>query len=124
MSEQHVYPVPPEVAAAAHCDNEKYLEMYKRSVEDPEGFWDAQGRRIDWIKPYTQVKDVSFAPGNISINWYADGTLNVAANCIDRHLPDKAVDVIDEAGAAIRLSGAANRIHCGCLKKPSWQRPK
>ena len=80
MSEQHVYPVPPEVAAAAHCDNEKYLEMYKRSVEDPEGFWDAQGRRIDWIKPYSRVKDVSFAPGDIRIRWFDDGTLNVAAN--------------------------------------------
>ncbi|MGD8965813.1 MAG: acetyl-coenzyme A synthetase N-terminal domain-containing protein, partial [Gammaproteobacteria bacterium] len=74
MSEQHVYPVPPEVAAAAHCDNEKYLEMYKRSVEDPEGFWDAQGRRIDWIKPYSKVKDVSFARNDVHIRWFEDGT--------------------------------------------------
>ncbi|MGD9257201.1 MAG: acetate--CoA ligase [Gammaproteobacteria bacterium] len=89
MSEQHVYPVPPEVAAAAHCDNEKYLEMYKRSVEDPEGFWDAQGRRIDWIKPYSKVKDVSFARNNVHIRWFEDGTLNASANCLDRHLESR-----------------------------------
>ncbi|MCL4164983.1 UNVERIFIED_CONTAM: hypothetical protein GTU68_008183, partial [Idotea baltica] len=55
-------------------------------MNDSEAFWGEQGKRLDWIKPYTQVKDVSFAPGNININWYADGTLNVSANCIDRHL--------------------------------------
>jgi acetyl-CoA synthetase len=89
MSEQHVYPVPSEVAAAAHCDNEKYLEMYKRSVEDPEGFWEAQGRRIDWIKPYSKVKDVSFARNDVHIRWFEDGTLNASANCLDRHLESR-----------------------------------
>ncbi|MCH2165115.1 MAG: acetate--CoA ligase [Marinovum sp.] len=69
-----------------HIDAQKYQEMYAASVADPVAFWKDQGQRIDWIKPYTQVKDVSFAPGDIRIKWYYDGTLNVSANCIDRHL--------------------------------------
>ena len=69
-----------------HVDAAKYQEMYAASVADPEAFWAEQGKRIDWIKPYSQVKDVSFAPGDIHIKWYHDGTLNVSANCIDRHL--------------------------------------
>ncbi len=69
-----------------HIDAAKYQEMYSASIADPEAFWAEQGKRIDWIKPYSQVKDVSFAPGDIHIKWYHDGTLNVSANCIDRHL--------------------------------------
>ncbi|MBT8416909.1 MAG: AMP-binding protein, partial [Silicimonas sp.] len=70
----------------AHADRAKYDAMYKQSVEDPEGFWGEHGNRIDWIQPFTKVKNTSFAPGNIDIRWFEDGTLNVAANCIDRHL--------------------------------------
>jgi acetyl-CoA synthetase len=81
-----VYNVPAEWASRAWINNEKYLAMYKRSVEDPNGFWGEVGKRIDWIKPYTKVKNTSFAPNNVSIKWYEDGTLNVSANCIDRHL--------------------------------------
>jgi acetyl-CoA synthetase len=81
-----VYSVPAEWAANAWVDNEKYLALYKRSVEDPDGFWGEMGKRVDWIKPYTKVKNTSYAPGNVSINWYEDGTLNVSVNCIDRHL--------------------------------------
>jgi acetyl-CoA synthetase len=81
-----VYNVPAEWASRAWIINEKYLAMYKRSVEDPNGFWGEVGKRIDWIKPYTKVKNTSFAPNNVSIKWYEDGTLNVSANCIDRHL--------------------------------------
>ena len=73
MSELHVYPVRPEVAAAAHCDSKKYQEMYEKSVEDPEGFWEAQGRRLDWIRPYSKVKDVSFARNDVHIRWFYDG---------------------------------------------------
>ncbi len=69
-----------------HVDAAKYEEMYAASIADPVAFWDEHGKRIDWIKPYTQVKDVSYAPGDIRINWYQDGTLNVATNCVDRHL--------------------------------------
>ncbi|WP_237212775.1 AMP-binding protein, partial [Ruegeria lacuscaerulensis] len=69
-----------------HVDSDKYDRMYEASIEDPVAFWDEQGKRVDWIKPYTQVKDVSYAFGSVGINWYADGTLNVSANCLDRHL--------------------------------------
>jgi acetyl-CoA synthetase len=80
------YAPSPELAAKAHVDAAKYDEMYAASINDPEGFWREQGQRVDWIKPFTQVKDVSYEFGNVNINWYADGTLNVSANCIDRHL--------------------------------------
>jgi acetyl-CoA synthetase len=60
--------------------------MYDASIRDPEAFWSEHGKRIDWIKPFTKVKSTSFAPGNIDIKWFEDGTLNVSANCIDRHL--------------------------------------
>ena len=85
MSDQ-VYPVPDDFAKAAWCDNDKYLEMYQRSVEDPEEFWAVQGARIDWIKPYSKVKDVSFVAPDVHIKWFEDGTLNASANCLDRHL--------------------------------------
>jgi acetyl-CoA synthetase len=81
-----MYAVPSEWSAKAWVDNEKYQAMYKRSVEDPAGFWGEMGKRLDWIKPYSKVKNTSFAPGNVSIKWYEDGTLNVSVNCIDRHL--------------------------------------
>ena len=86
MSEVHMHPVPAAVAAHALIDNAKYHEMYQASVDDPEAFWGEHGKRLDWIKPYTKVKNTSFAYDNVSINWFEDGTLNVAANCIDRHL--------------------------------------
>ncbi len=75
-----------DMAAKAHANRETYDAMYKQSVEDPEGFWAEHGKRVDWIKPFTKVKNTSFAPGNIDIRWFEDGTLNVAANCIDRHV--------------------------------------
>ena len=86
MSDHSLFPVPEEVAKNAFIDNDKYLEMYQRSVDDPEGFWEEQGKRINWIKPYTKVKDVSYAHDDVHIKWYYDGTLNACANCIDRHL--------------------------------------
>ncbi|WP_349358667.1 acetate--CoA ligase [Stappia sp.] len=81
-----IYPVPAEIAADALVDNDKYLEMYQASVSDPEGFWREHGKRIDWIKPYSKVKNTSYDPHNVSIKWFEDGTLNVSANCVDRHL--------------------------------------
>jgi acetyl-CoA synthetase len=78
-----------DFAANAHVDAAKYDEMYAASIKDPEAFWGAQGKRIDWIKPYSKVKDVDYTYGNVSIKWFEDGTLNVAANCIDRHLKDR-----------------------------------
>jgi acetyl-CoA synthetase len=81
-----IYNVPSEWSARAYVDNEKYLAMYKRSIEDPNGFWGEAGKRLDWIKPYTKVKNTSYDRSNVSIKWYEDGLLNVSANCIDRHL--------------------------------------
>ena len=76
----------PDLLAGAHIDADKYTAMYEASISDPEAFWGEQGKRLDWIKPYTKVKNTSFAYDNVDIRWYEDGTLNVAANCIDRHL--------------------------------------
>ncbi len=88
MSENLLFPVPDSVAANAWADNDKYLEMYQASVDDPETFWGKKGKRIDWIKPYTQVKDVDYAD-DAKIKWYQDGTLNASYNCLDRHLETK-----------------------------------
>jgi acetyl-CoA synthetase len=85
MSEK-IYNVPAEWASKAWVDNDKFQAMYKRSVEDPSGFWGEMGKRIDWMKPYTRVKNTSYEPSKVSIKWYEDGTLNISANCIDRHL--------------------------------------
>ncbi|MFK7791751.1 MAG: acetate--CoA ligase, partial [Devosiaceae bacterium] len=81
-----VYPVPDAIASSALIDNAKYLEMYEQSVNDPDAFWGEHGKRLDWIKPYTKVKNTSFDPHNVDIRWFEDGTLNVAANCVDRHI--------------------------------------
>ncbi len=80
----------PEFAKNAHIDAEGYAKTYAASIADPAAFWGKEGKRIDWIKPFTEVKDVDYTLGQVKINWYADGTLNVAANCIDRHLPTRA----------------------------------
>ncbi|MFM7084048.1 MAG: acetate--CoA ligase [Hyphomicrobium sp.] len=83
---EKVYPVKSEWSAKAWISSEQYEKLYKRSVDDPVSFWGEVGRRIDWIKPYTRVKNTSFDLPNVSIKWFEDGTLNVSANCIDRHL--------------------------------------
>ena len=74
------------MVAGAHVDAQTYTRMYEASISDPDGFWRDQAKRVDWIKPFTSVQDVDFTLGKVSINWFADGTLNVSANCIDRHL--------------------------------------
>ncbi|MEL7165953.1 MAG: acetate--CoA ligase [Pseudomonadota bacterium] len=89
MSDNKTHAPSADFAAGAHIDAGKYDEMYAASVADPVAFWGEQGKRVDWIKPFTQVKDVSFEYGNVSINWYADGSLNVSANCVDRHLASR-----------------------------------
>ncbi len=85
-TEQAVFPVPAEIADAAKVDNAKYLDMYQKSVDDPEAFWGEAGKRLDWSKPYSKVKDVSYDQSDLHIRWYEDGELNVSYNCIDRHL--------------------------------------
>jgi acetyl-CoA synthetase len=83
-------PVSKEWRECAFIDRAKYEEMYQRSVRDPEGFWRDEAKRIDWIRRFTKVKNVSWDPDNLFIKWFEDGTLNVSANCIDRHLPKRA----------------------------------
>jgi acetyl-CoA synthetase len=90
MSEDKVYDVPAEWKSRAFIDDAKYQEMYTASIADPDKFWGEQAKRISWMKPFTKVKNTSYAPGNVSIKWFEDGTLNAAYNCIDRHLPKRA----------------------------------
>jgi acetyl-CoA synthetase len=87
MSE--TYAIKPEIKARALIKEDQYLDWYKQSIEDPEAFWGEQGKRVDWIKPYTKVKDVSYAKKDLHIKWFEDGILNVCYNCIDRHLPKR-----------------------------------
>ena len=89
MSEK-IYDVPAEWAKRAYVDDAKYKEMYQRSIKDPEGFWAEHGKRIDWFKPYTKVKNSSWDSHHVEIKWFEDGETNVAYNCIDRHLPKRA----------------------------------
>jgi len=81
-----MYDVPADWRKRAYVDDAKYNEMYARSVKDPNGFWGEQAKRIDWIKPFSKVKNTSYDPSNVSIKWFEDGTLNVCHNCVDRHL--------------------------------------
>jgi len=85
MSEK-IYDVPADWTKRAYIDDAKYQAMYAQSVKDPDGFWREQAKRIDWIKPFTKVKNTSYDPHNVSIKWFEDGVLNVSTNCIDRHL--------------------------------------
>ena len=81
-----VYSVPSVFAAASNLNAAQYSELYAASIADPEVFWGEQGKRIDWITPYTKVKDVSWEKSDLHVRWYEDGVLNVSANCLDRHL--------------------------------------
>ena len=89
MADDQVYPVSKEWAKRAWVDDSRYQEMYQRSISDPDGFWGEHGKRLDWIKPYTKVKNTSF-DGSVGIKWFEDGVLNVSVNCIDRHLAKRA----------------------------------
>jgi acetyl-CoA synthetase len=89
MSESKVYPVKAHISNGALLDKEGYEAMYQASVQDPDAFWGEQGKILDWMKPYTKVKNTSYDPGHVSIKWYEDGLLNVSANCLDRHLHER-----------------------------------
>ena len=93
MSEQSVFPVSQETLDNTLLTNEQYLEMYEESVNDPDTFWTKQAQRIQWIKPFTKVKNVSFKKEDLHIQWFEDGVLNVSENCLDRHLPERENDV-------------------------------
>jgi len=84
-----LYPVPADWSDNALVDADRYAEMYRESVEDPDGFWRREAKRIDWINPFTTVKETSFREDDFGIRWFGDGTLNLSANCLDRHLADR-----------------------------------
>jgi len=84
------YPVVPAAAQRTHVDQQRYEEMYSQSVEDNAGFWSEQARRINWIMPFSKVRDVSFDRDDLHIRWFEDGTLNACYNCVDRHLETRA----------------------------------
>ena len=86
MSQDEIFAPSEEMAARAHIDAAKYEEMYAQSVADPDAFWAEHGKRIDWMTPYTTISNVNYNKPDVSIKWYEDGTLNAAANCLDRHL--------------------------------------
>ncbi|MCQ4229298.1 acetate--CoA ligase [Pseudomonas stutzeri] len=89
MCAASVYPVSPEAAKHSLTDEAAYRAMYQQSVINPEGFWREQAARLDWIRPFSEVKRTSFDDHHVDIKWFADGTLNVSANCLDRHLAER-----------------------------------
>ena len=93
MSNPEVIPVPPEWARRAHIDAAGYDAACARAAADPQGYWRDIGSRLTWITPPTQIKDVSFDKADFHIHWYTDGVLNASANCLDRHLPERADDI-------------------------------
>jgi acetyl-CoA synthetase len=90
---QEIFPVSEEWSKRAFINRETYERMYAQAVSDPDSFWRREAQRIDWIKPFTTVKQTSFNEADFGIKWFADGRLNISANCIDRHLPARANDV-------------------------------
>jgi len=89
MSEDLTFEVPDEVRENALIDDAKYQEMYAASIDDPDAFWGQHGLRLDWMKPYSKVKNTLYSKQDVSIKWYEDGTLNASVNCIDRHLESR-----------------------------------
>ena len=89
MDQQPIFQPSDALAKNAHIDADGYQALYAESIADPNAFWAKHGNRIDWIKPYSQVSDVSYDAKNLHINWFADGSLNAAANCLDRHLAER-----------------------------------
>ena len=90
MSDDIIFRVKDEIRRLSKIDNQKYLDMYSHSIDGTDEFWAEHGKRIDWIKPYTKIKDVSYAEKDLHIKWFYDGTLNVSSNCLDRHLETRA----------------------------------
>ena len=90
---QEIFPVTEEWTKRAFIDRETYERMYAQAAADPATFWQREAQRIDWIKPFTKVKETSFNEADFGIKWFADGELNISANCVDRHLPARANDV-------------------------------
>ncbi|MEH6356491.1 MAG: acetate--CoA ligase [Marinobacter sp.] len=89
MTDKQVYPVTPDVAQHALINKDQYQAMYKQSIENPDQFWAEHGKRVDWIKPFTKVKNTTYDYNALSIKWFEDGELNASANCLDRHLENR-----------------------------------
>ena len=109
MSQTDLFPVPASWAARTRVTTEGYAAMRARAAADPDAFFGEAGQRLTWIKPYTEVRDVSFHVEDFRIRWFADGVLNVSANCIDRHLPHRAADTAiiwegDDPAASRRIT--------------------
>ena len=88
-SKKLFFRVPKKWSNSAYVNRSQYEKKYKLSIKDNEGFWRKEGKRIEWIKPYTKIKDVKYSKTDVRIKWYYDGTLNASTNCLDRHLKDK-----------------------------------
>ena len=109
MSAENLYPVSAECAAQALIDDARYQAMYQQSIRQPELFWAEQAERLDWIKPFGQVKKTSFDDHNVDIKWFLGGHLNVSANCLDRHLAERGDQTAiiwegDEPGQALHIT--------------------
>ena len=89
MDQQPIFQPSDALAKHAHIDADGYQALYGESIADPDAFWAKHGKRIDWIKPYSQISDVSYDAKDLHIKWFADGSLNAAANCLDRHLAER-----------------------------------
>ncbi len=89
MDQQPIFQPSDALAKHAHIDADSYQALYAESIADPNAFWAKHGKRIDWIKPYSQISDVSYDSKDLHIKWFADGSLNAAANCLDRHLAER-----------------------------------
>ena len=89
MTNQNIHKPSLDIIQNAHIDSDNYEKMYAESITNPDVFWNTHGKRIDWIKPYTKISNVSYKKENLHIKWYEDGTLNASSNCLDRHLKTK-----------------------------------
>lgn len=93
MSDEPIFEVPQAIADKALVNDAQYQDMYARSLDDADGFWAEHGRRIDWIKPFSKVKNTHYGKDDVSIKWYEDGTLNACVNCVDRHVETRGEQV-------------------------------
>ncbi len=117
MSKPH--PVPPAFAAAAQIKPDEYARLYAQSISDPEAYWAKVAKRLDWIKPPTQIKDTSFDPNDLHIRWFADGELNATINCLDRHLAtrgDKTAILFEGDDPAVSRNITYRQLHAEVCK--------
>jgi hypothetical protein len=117
---ERIYPVPEAWAGRAQLGRAGYEAMAEAARRDPQAFWAEQGRRLDWSRPFTRVKDVSFDKGDFRIRWFDDGQLNVAYNCIDRHLPHRRDQQRSSGRATSRTRTARSPTRSCTTKSAGW----